>query len=92
MAKETTHERRNIVLTDAQDYDGVSAMTHVAPEEPEVASEERRPPKPAKLDNNLLVLKPFAPMVHSNLPYWNTPGLQQESLAIEDVFVQEDQA
>ena len=89
MAEEPADERGNVVLADTQDHDGVSAMTHVAPKEPKVTGEKRRPSEPAKLNNALFVLEPFAPLIHSSLPHWNAPRVQQEALAIENVFVQD---
>lgn len=67
-------------------------MTEGFPIEARIACDEGWASKRPKVNDDLFVLEPLRQQVVTDLPHRESGGFEQLPLAIEDVFVEDDQA
>lgn len=92
MAQEAPDEGGHLVLPNGPDDNGVAVVPQLGCVKAQIASEQSRAPEPSKQDNNLFVGEAFSPHVNADLPDSDVPTLQKQTLAFEDVLVQQNQA
>jgi hypothetical protein len=89
VTKQAADKVSHLVLTDGQDGQAIPGMTGGAPCQTQIARQERRRGKRQQEGKNLFVGHALAPQFDTDLPYGNTPASQQQTLALEDVFIED---
>ena len=92
VAKKAANERGGLILPDVQNNQAISAMAEFRRVEIRIAGEECDIPLLAQENGDFVVFHPLAAYIDSDLPRGYPRSFQQESLAVENVFVQNDQA
>ena len=92
VAQKAPDESGDFILSNIHHYEAIARVTQFGQIEIRIASEEHDISLPAQKHDDLFVLHSFAPEIDSNLPCRHPGGFQQESLAIENILVQYDQA
>ena len=92
VAKKAANERGGLILPDVQNNQAISAMAEFRHVEIRIAGEECDMPLLAQENGDFVVLHPLAADIDSNLPRRYPGSFQQESLVIENVLIQNDQA
>ncbi len=92
MPQKTPREGRHFILVRFHDGKAIVAMTESLLIETRVAGKEGRVPQRAKFDNDLFILETLLQEVITDLADCESSGFEQLPLAIEDVFVEDDQA
>ena len=92
VAEKAANERGGFIRPDVHYNQAISPMTELWPIEIFIAGEERGIPLLAQEDRDLVILHPLAADIDSNLPRCSPGSFQQESLVIENVLIQNDQA
>jgi hypothetical protein len=92
VAEKAANERGGFIRSDVHYNEAISSMAELRPIEIFVAGEERRIPLLAQENGDLVILHPLAADIDSNLPRRYPGSFQQESLVIENVLIQNDQA
>lgn len=92
VAEKAANECGDFVLSNARHNQAIASMPQAGVIEARVASEKSGVVLLAQQDHNLLVLQTFAANVDSNLPRRQPPTFEQQTLSVEDVLVEDDQA
>jgi hypothetical protein len=92
VAEKAANECGVLILPDVHYNEAISSMAKLRQIEIFVAGEERRIPLLAQENGDLVILHPLAADIDSNLPRRYPGSFQQESLVIENVLIQNDQA
>jgi hypothetical protein len=92
VAEKAANECGGFVLPDVHHNQAISPMAEIRQIEIFIAGEERDVPLLAQEDRDLVILHPLAADIDSNLPRRYPRSFQQESLVIENVLIQNDQA
>jgi hypothetical protein len=92
VVKKAANERSGLILPDVQNNQAISAMAEFRHVEIRIAGEECDMPLLAQENGDFVVLHPLAADIDSNLPRRYPGSFQQESLVIENVLIQNDQA
>jgi hypothetical protein len=92
VAEKAANECGGLILPDVHYNEAISSMAKLRQIEIFVAGEERRIPLLAQENGDLVILHPLAADIDSNLPRRYPRSFQQESLVIENVLIQNDQA
>jgi hypothetical protein len=92
MVEKAADERGGFILPDVHNNQAISSMAEIRRVEILITGEESGIPLLAQEDGDLVVLHPLAANIDSNLPRRYPGSFQQESLAVENVLVQNDQA
>ena len=92
MAEKASNKHGHFVLSNAHHNQAIASMPQAGVIEARVAGEKSGVAVLAQQDDNLLVLQTFAAKVDSNLPRGQPPPFEHQTLAVEDVLVEDDQA
>lgn len=92
VAEKAANERRDLILPDVHHHQAIAPMAELGQIEACVAGEECEIPLLTQKHDNLVVLHSLAAHIDSNLPCRYPRGFQQESLAVQNILVQNDQA
>jgi hypothetical protein len=92
VVKKAANEGGGLILPDVQNNQAVSAMAEFRRVEIRIAGEECDMPLLAQENGDFVVLHSLAADIDSDLPRGYPESFQQESLAVENVLVQNDQA
>ena len=92
VAEKAANERGGFTLPDVHYNQAISTMAELRRIEICIAGKECDIPLPTQENRDLVVLHPLASDIDSNLPRRYPRSFQQESLVIENVLIQNDQA
>src|SRR5260370_28563554 len=92
VAEKASNKRGYFILSNARHNQAIASMPQAGVIEARVAGEKSGVAVLAQQDDNLLVLQTFAAKVDSNLPRGQPPPFEHETLSVEDVLVEDDQA
>ena len=92
VAEKAANESGDFILPDVHHNQAIAPMAELGQIETCIAGEECDISPLAQKHDDLVVLDPLAADVDSNLPCRYPGGFQQESLAFENILVQNDQA
>jgi hypothetical protein len=92
VAEEATNEHGGFILANIHHCQAIASMPEFWQIEVCIARVECCIPQTAQENDSLVILHPLAAEIDSNLPRRYAIGFQQESLAFENVLVQNNQA
>jgi hypothetical protein len=92
VAEKAANERGDLILPDAHHHQAIAPMAELGHIEASVAGEESDIPLSTQKHDKFVVLHSLAAHIDSNLPRRYPRGFQQESLAVENILVRNDQA
>jgi len=88
MPEDPANERGHFVLVHGEVYEAISVVTKCPVVESFVAGEERWAAAPQQQRDDGLVGHAMVPDMDADLPGTDTPALQEEPLALGNVFVE----
>ena len=89
VTKQAADKVGHFILADSQTDQAISCMADRAPGKTQIAGEERRRGKGQQVGKNFFVGHPLATQLDTDLSDGNAPASQLQTLALQDVFIQD---